>query len=218
MVISTCCAEKFVVFRLLVCLFGIVFLAVMLAEFSLGTYSVVGTSVISAVNSNSTDHFPADVNRTIAATWNACCTHDYNITIEYDIPSHHHDNRGPHMHTSSDDWITTEYNDTSGILTVHADVEDICNSIEKVYQDRGKTLQCTDYVQFRTGFLDWVYHILLPCAVISFLTGVMSLITFIFSTCIACYCRRTESHQPASGYSATGASAPLMVNSGVGYV
>lgn len=214
LLLSTIFAERCIISRLLVCVFGLVLVVLMISEFAIG-----GAGVYGIVNADNLAHgnIPtrgplADIDYTLNSTWTACCTHNYNITLEYDMPPHPKDGKAPHSHNAdhhSPDWLQVDVDEANNKLVAHADVEEICQGLERLYADIKTDFNCVDYSQFRSTFmLDIVNKWLIIIQAVAFVAAIMSLVTVIFSCKLACAARQQSNADINGLYSSS--SDPLM--------
>ena len=221
--LSTCYAEKFFLFRFMVCAFGFLLAVFMLSEFVLGGYSIVGLNVMKSIQSGSTAPLPMDLNTAINSTWTACCTKNYNITLTYTLPPQvsnslrspppSHQQQQPPQ--SNNGWLQVDVNNTANTLTAHADVEQICLALENMYTKENVQFDCVDYSNFRTSLFQIASHVLVIVASTSIIAGFMSLVTMIFSCCIACHRNnetRTIQGTPSYIVSSGSNQQPLIAN------
>ncbi len=223
LLLSTLFAERCIISRILVAVFGLVLLGLMLSEFAIG-----GASIFGAVKSKdfASGNFPNhgvlfDANYAMNNTWTACCTHNYNITLEFDMPPHPKDGKmppHPHMKPHSD-WLQVDVDEANDKLIAHADVEEICSGLDRLYADRELEFNCVDYSDFRSTFVkELVLPTLIPLASVALVAAVMSLITMIFSCKLAC-AANTRGQADNSSYNlySSGAAPAPVVYSGVNY-
>lgn len=222
LLLSTLFAERCIINRILVAVFGLVLLALMLSEFAIGGASIYGAVTSKDLASgNFPNHGPLyDINYGMNGTWTACCTHNYNITLEFDMPPHPKDGKMPHPPKKpQSDWLQVDVDEANDKLIAHADVEEICSGLERLYADRKLDFNCVDYSDFRSTFVKhFVLPTLIPLASVALLAAVMSLITMIFSCKLACASNtRGEADNSSYNLYSSGAAPAPVVYTGVNY-
>jgi hypothetical protein len=185
-----------------------------------GIYGVVSSQALVAGN------FPAqgplfDVNYTMNKTWTACCTHNYNVTMEFDMPPHPKDGKmHPHPKDHQSDWLQVDVDEATNKLIAHADLEKVCSGLEKLYADRKTDFNCVDYSSFRSTFVhDLLNPFLITITSPALVCAIMSLITMIFSCKLACAAKSSQpDNTNYNNLYYSGAAAPTpVVYSGVNY-